>query len=171
MVTSKGLGSWARSAFVIGVAVLFVFAMPLAAATNAPDGDGETHISNSGSCTLQLVVPVDQLIHLAGNPDTVYVRMNTSWFDERGSGSAALIHHFQVDAKYGSNTHTAQDEETTTGGMSSPSTGYIQTSWSVTPFTTMDVVYSVSVRYQSSGITLCSADNSNEPELTTFTLI
>ena len=150
-----------------------LLAMPYAAAlTTVPTADGDTDVSNT-DCLIDLAVPADQTITLSSNPDTVRVPMGAQWYDHRTSGSAAILHRFQIYATYGVSGVTNYHEVETTGGMSSPSMPYAF--WAdvpgVTRGTTMDVVYSVSVRYKLSGVVLCSADNSSEPELTTFTFV
>ena len=154
----------------IGVLVgAIVLTMPQAAAlTETPAATGDTHVTNS-DCQIWLATPHNQTVSLQASPDTVRVWMNISWFDERSANSTMITHWFHMDTTYGSTYCYADHNETTTGGMASPSTGrFYMDVGGVTRSTSMWVHYSVTVLYTLSGTVICSLDNSSEWPPVTF---
>ncbi len=135
------------------VLALALSALPVAAVTVGPAGDGRTHVTNS-DCTIQLIVPV-QDVALSQNPDTVTVPMNVQWFDERSANSPRITHYFRENTSYDGG-HSADFSNETTGGMIRPVTNRISFDVSAHKNDTMNVTYLVRVYYTQNLTTLCS---------------
>ncbi len=98
--------------------VLSVLLAPsVSALTTLPPGYGQTYISNT-ACTATVTAPASQEISHT-DYDSVYVRMNAWWDDNRQPGGPSVDYHYKIDAVYLGNHFVKEQINWTTPGTHS----------------------------------------------------